>query len=235
MRLLVGCPFWRREWIIGHWIEHVFKSCEKAGVSPAFVFVGDKTDPTWERILTYGEAILVEHSEDTDGPIPWERQRRWNEQDRLEKMVQVRNLLLGVVRENTPELFLSVDSDILLHEDAVSSLLDVINLHAYGAVGGKTYLAPSGIDSPSYAMLVNNHLRRFDATGILKVDVIMGIKLMSPEAYNIDYKYDFHGEDIGWAKNCAEQGVMLGWDGRVTSKHVFKPEKLNAVDDRCGF
>jgi hypothetical protein len=69
----------------------------------------------------------------------------------------------------------------------------------------------------------------------MPVDVIMAMKLMKPSAYWVDYRDHEQGEDVGWSIACQEQHLRLGWDGRVCSKHVMKPEQLDPIDARCGY
>ena len=91
-------------------------------------------------------------------------------------------------------------------------------------------------DACSYANIVNAHsLIRPDCLGVIPVDVIMAIKLMTPEALQEDYCFDTNGEDIGWSKSATAQGLKLAFDGRVCSKHVMRPGQLEKLDPRCGF
>jgi hypothetical protein len=177
---------------------------------------------------------------ETDVPchlIPVEQEmpggRNWGEQSRLHDMVHLRNELLLYVRKRDPELFFSLDSDILLHKDSLRNLLETVQ--NYDAVGGKTYMTRVGTMCPSYAQIRDNRIRRSDFNGVTKVGAIMAMKLMTQQAYWVDYKYDSLGEDIGWSKNCKERGVTLGFDGRACSKHVMERADLFKTDKRCGF
>lgn len=235
--LLVGCPVYHREWILDYWWNHVERSCYRAGITPGYAFLLDRRDRNSElllreKALAFGrtaELLLVDEGNRA------QELRNWTSQDRLEHMVWIRNKLLNLVRQICPLYFLSVDSDILLHPDAVKNLLETGM--KFDAVGGRTYMDPVGVYAPSYANISGNGhaLERPDYDGILEVQVIMALKLMGPEAYLVDYSYDDRGEDIGWSLACAEAGLSLGWDGRVVSKHVMFPWMLEAPDPRCGF
>lgn len=229
--LIVGCPVYKRGWILPTWFDHVEKATAAAGVEPVYAFVlDDRDEATVEAISNHngaGYAFRVREREEHDG------RRQWNPR-RYEWMVELRNELLGVVRLAEPKLFLSLDSDILLHPDAIKVLMETIE--DCDAVGGKCYMTPRGNRHPSWAQLGrNNHLYRADSDGIFPVDVIMAIKLMRPSAYNVDYEYSKQGEDIGWSKACKAKGLKLKWDGRVANKHVMDPLNLNLVDRRVGF
>lgn len=227
--LLVGCPVSRREWVLPAWLTAVTVSCARAGLEPAFVFVGDRSDPSFDVIGRHAPSSVVVEVTDLRAID----RRQWGPR-RYQRMVELRNRLLGAVREMEPAQFLSLDSDILLHPDAVMSLLEALD--SYDAVGARCYMTEWGVSAPSYGQLGRQGtLQRTDTCGLVPVDVIMAAKMMRPTAYKVDYRFDMQGEDIGWSKACAEAGLRLGWDGRVISKHVLNPSMLDRVDPRVGF
>lgn len=234
MNLVVGCPIYKREWIVPAWLDHLWEASSFAKVTPSLVFVGDRSDPTFDLIEEYSpfEHTVVE----VEQPKVERGEHCWSV-SAYEFMVELRNALLGQVREIEPELFLSLDSDILLHPAALRRLIDTLDEHPeWGAVGGKAFMQASSVACPSYAMLSDSGaLRRPNAEGVFRVDVIMAIKLMTPAAYNVDYEVHWHGEDIGWSIAARRAGVVLGWSGWPTSKHVMSPNALSIVDSRCGF
>jgi hypothetical protein len=173
------------------------------------------------------EATMVEAPFARGGDV-----RDWRP-ERYRQMVELRNLLLGAVRDQAPDVFLSLDSDILLHADQLTLMFET--LQGYDAVGGRCYMTTAGTRFPSWGRLYNGMLQRYDATGTFQVDVIMAIKLMSPAAYHVDYTFDLQGEDVGWSRNAVSAGLRLGWDGRVAAKHVLAPHLLTARDARVGF
>lgn len=220
------------------WFQHTEASCEAAGITPSYVFVGDKNDTTKDVILVECKrrnraATYVEILEDLNEP---EADHIWFA-PQVERMVNLRNILLEEVRVLAPDVFLSLDSDILLAPDTVRQLVETLteDHRGFAAVGGKTYLGP-GTDCVTWATWNRNGgLSRQDAQGIFPVDIIMAIKLMSPEAYNVDYKFEINGEDIGWSFNCRDAGLKLGWNGMTTNKHVMAKGEQLIVDPRVGF
>lgn len=242
---MIGCPVSRREWILDHWFNHVEVALKVAEVNARFVFAGNPdTDPdTFQIINDRAPNATVIHVPEARR----EDQRDWNNSHRYRFMVEIRNLILEVVREAEPDYYFSLDSDILLHPDSIRSYLQ--SIHDAEAVGGKCYMSPmpkvdparhphAGRASPSYLMFSQNgNFKRtdIDTPGILNVDCIMAIKLMRPQAYNVDYEYHHWGEDVGWAKACREQGISFLWDARVINKHVMRREDLDAYDPRVGF
>lgn len=229
MRLAVGCPVAFREWVLPRWFDHVEKACHVAGVAPEFTFVCDRRDPSWDCITMLApDATLVPCLTTKGGDV-----RRWNQHRYLE-MASLRNELLREVQDSSPDAFLSLDSDILVHPDQIGMLLE--DLDRFDAVGGRCYMTATGVRFPSYAQLSRSGgLRRVDASGVFPVDVIMAIKLMGRAAYGMHYSADPQGEDVGWSKTARAHGLALGWDGRVVAKHVLAPHLLDVVDSRVGF
>jgi hypothetical protein len=232
--LLVGCPVASRGWILPAWFEHVRKACAQAGVQPSFLFVASREDAETVAVIEEQTALGGEHCLILDSAeAPRSDVRVWG-QERYAHMVRLRNQLLEGVRIVAPRMFLSVDSDILLHPDVIANMIQTAG--RFDAVGGRLYMTPTGVQIPSYGMWKRDGaIRRADAEGVFKVDVIMALKLMTPRAYHVDYRDHRHGEDIGWSRACQEAGVKLGWDGRVISKHVLSPQMHGVVDRRVGW
>lgn len=232
MDLLVGCPVLFRDWIMPTWFGCVEKACALAHLSHEYVFVGDPVaDPrTWEAIADTAPApvhqvVVPEHERTYD-------ERDWNPR-RYHRMVVLRNAMLAEVRRLAPANFLSLDSDILIHPDALIEM--IYARERFDAVGSKCFMG-SGNYLPSYAFLpYGGGLRREDSTGTFAVEVVMAMVLMGPAAYEVDYHFHFQGEDIGWSLAAKAAGASLGWTGAVTSKHVMEREQLDRMDPRCGY
>lgn len=225
----------RRDWVLPSWFAYVEAACEPLGLEPEFVFVGDPEhdQATWDVIDKFADYRTVHPvivHEDEMAPIV---EHHWTFA-RIERMAELRNLMLQAVRSVGPAWFLSLDSDVLLHRDALTSMLAVTG---FDAVGSKTFLHTRGTRIPNYAQIdPSGRLVRSDTQAFGKrVDVLMAIKLMTPAAYNVDYGVDTRGEDISWSLNCKKAGLRLGFTGDVCSKHVMHPEQLDRVDARCGY
>lgn len=229
-RLVVGCPVYAREWIIERWLEHIRAAAVHAAVEADVLMLGPQSDLTFARGRQVARRLGLRLDEVDSGEEPagtgrtevgsW---RTWSH-GRLAHMVRLRNQLLDVVRRIAPRYFLSLDSDILLHESSISNMIETVSTSSFSAVGGKTYLTPSGDHAPSYALIDEaGFLVRQSMNAVRQVDILMAIKLMTPAAYSVDYEFDRRGEDVGWSLACARTGLLLGWDGRVTSEHVMVP------------
>lgn len=234
--LVVGCPVRQRGWVIKQWFEHVEHACTLARVEPTYVFVVDPQDETARLLL---ELITAKDricrfswcKEDVEAPD----ERRWNH-ERFTRMVELRNQLLSQVRELAPKHFLSLDSDILLHPQTITALLE--SAETYDAVGGATYMTSTGTEFPScgwYRGMEGFIRHPMEAVGVVHVGVIMAIKMMTPAAYAVDYEFSVQGEDIGWSVACERAGLRFGWDNRQISKHICEPAALHQIDERCGW
>ncbi len=231
MKLLIGCPVRKREWILPTWKQYALKSAANAGLVPEFLFVAGVDDL---ESCTWDDSTVIAVDEPAREDV-----RRWGS-DRLQHMVELRNLLLCEVRKIEPTYFLSLDSDILLHPKAIEGMLEHMNRSDVWAVGGKAFMAP-GRDCPSYAIFNNGRkapwagFHRRDSNGVMEVDILMAVKMMKSSAYGVDYVFHKQGEDVGWSLGVTNAGGALLWDGRYCSKHVMKPSKLEQVDVRSGY
>ena len=234
--MIIGCPVRKRDWILPLWHEHVLRACEVANVkNPEFVFAcGTDDEPTLHIVKQWCDPILVSE------PVREDR-RDWHT-ERYMHMANIRNNLLRRVRQSRQDFFLSLDSDILLHPDAIKSMLE--NYKRYKklgcwAVGGKTFMTTAGRNCPSYGIWKTSNydqgIRRSDSSAVMPVGVLMAIKLMAPEAYNVNYDFHHWGEDLGWSANVARAGGKMWWDGTVANKHIMEPWMLDRIDKRCNF
>lgn len=237
--LVVGCPVKARYWIIDRWFYAVEMACANAGIEPVYSFVGEQDDPTVDRLHhltgTRGRVAVFTLVPPGGGPQTAPHERVWNH-ERFVLMVDLRNRLLRSVRTISPKWFWSVDSDILVHPDALKLSLD--SLDKFDAVGGKCFMGPRGVELPScgwYGGMEGFTRKIIEQEGVMPVGVIMALKLMNDRTYNIDYAFNMSGEDIGWSTAATAAGLKLGWDSRVCSKHVMTPDDLDVYDERCGW
>lgn len=236
--LLIGCPAQHREWIIDRWIDYAFQAATEADMHPTFLVVMDPRDEPQHTMVRNqcaikGVDLIVGEIEE----VTRHDARDWDE-FRYKRMVALRNMMLEGVRNFHPKYFLSLDSDILIRREAIKSMVEKIG--PWAAIGSRCYMVPMGSTwEPSYAFQSpgSANLRREESPfGVFQVDIIMAIKLMTEDAYNIDYVYSIQGEDIGWSKEVYRNGFTLGWDGsHQGSKHVMERTWIDQVDPRVGY
>ena len=242
--MLIGCPVSHREWILPLWRSYVEVSLAKAGIENfSFIFAVSKSDTEMMEMLeSWDKTQLV-----LVGEMPRKDKRLWDEK-RIRYMTDLRNTLLEAVRKEAPDYFFSLDSDILLHRDAVESAMSVFEENPdVWAVGLKAYMTPQGQAYPSVANYKDDEHRQKREKGYLRPDVndvifpdaIMAAKIMTPDAYHVDYVYKRWGEDGGWSDALImDRGGVLAFDGRVVNKHVMNPDFLVDMvtyDERAGW
>lgn len=242
MDALIGTVTAARGWCIEHWWRFAEISARQAGLDPQFVLLAGHQDPTPDVLLDAGATNLwvvrIDDTRDHDA-------HDWADTGRYERMVELRNQLLHVVRDLAPPMFLSLDSDILLHPEAFGRMTGMLD--RFDAAGSACFLSGQraqpppnwrpACKAPNYALLSSDErLNRNWQPGLEHpVDVLMAIKLMQPAAYQVDYGYHRQGEDIGWSKNATGAGLNLGWTSKVVSKHLMSPWMLDVIDPRCGY
>jgi hypothetical protein len=228
--LLIGCPISHRAWIVPRWHDHVKRAAAEAGVSFSYAFVMDQLDTfTLAAIEALPNEVVIDFVDDhrqADERV-WNAERYWH-------MVEIRNRLLRTVQLLDPPLFLSLDSDILLHPDALKNMIE--STDKFDVVGGKAFMMSTGLSHPSWGFpTTGGGIHRSDAHGVFAVDIVMAIKLLTPKAYGVQYEFHSHGEDVGFSRNCRAAGLGIGVDARVCNKHVMTREWLERIDERCGF
>jgi len=230
--LIVGCPTRNRTWILPKWKEYVEAAIpENFHLSYVFV-VGDDDQKTIDLLSTWKSTKIIKVAENE---IPEERS--WGDKNRFHHMAYLRNVMLEYVRTQNPDLFLSLDSDILINSETICNLYETVVQCNADAVGGLTYFDQMDKKITNVGSWNNKAdktgFRRVVSDGVFKVDIIMGIKMMTESAYNVDYQYHNNGEDLGWA--VAVKDLNIFFDGRAASKHVMHKDWLDRKDVRVGY
>lgn len=232
---LAGCPVNERSWVIKQWVKHLKRAADFAEIDLILACVIPSHDSETQNALQ--EACLANSVEvflDLVDEEKHDDKRVWNA-NRYEHMAMLRNRLLDMVRLLDPQYFLSIDSDILIGREVIPPLIK--DLDRFDAVAGKIWLHPQHIDIVNWANLRQSGggIRRKNVEGSFEVDVIMALKLMSRDAFWIDYSSHSQGEDFGWSKNARENGLKLGWNGFLPSKHIMNEDALHMLDKRVGW
>lgn len=228
MKLAVGMPVFQREWCLPLW----FDSLEAQNLAPkeditlcfAYSKGTDRThDILMERGNDYGNLMIYQYDVQS---FP-------NREDmsRFTVLAQLRNALLGMVKETDADYFLSWDNDIIFEPDVLKSLF--IGEPAVGALvdmGGRDGLMhhPSVMHFPQAVgeIAFRRPWNEYPHDKPFKADVIMAVKLMTKEVYsNTEYKWDVCGEDIGWSLNCAEKGYDRWLQPLARGIHLYDKDR----------
>lgn len=233
MMAVIGCPVVNRAWILPLWKDHV-EAAIPYGWEHYFIFVVPSWDTDTLDILSTWKNTKIILSDETERPDV----RNWANTDSYYLMSALRNRILREVRTYKPDVYISLDSDILVQDLTFSLMKDTMDRFSANAVGGYTFLDPMDPTCSNIAMWQDptmSSFRRIVGNGTCKVDVIMAIKMMDNLAYNVNYEHHTMGEDFGWSKAAKLAGVEIYMDGRSPAKHVMHREYLEIVDKRVGF
>jgi hypothetical protein len=234
MKLVVGCPTRNRTWILPKWKEYIDQGIP-SDIDYEFVFVvGEDDSKTIDLLSKWDNVTLVKTVEKEIGDL-----RSWADKTRYEHMAYIRNLLLNKVREIAPDIYVSIDSDILLNKDTFESVFETFEQTDASAVGSLAYLDKVDKTITNAGMWIDpmrcKGFRRVKPGGSYNVDILMALKFMRPSAYNVDYSFHSLGEDLGWSRDIRANGLQLAFNGTVGNKHVMSPEWLEREDKRIGW
>lgn len=228
--VLVGCPVFERDWVLGRWFDHL----ESWPLELGFVFAYTPgSDSTLDIIQSRAPDATIIVVEDGDHSV----ERNWGKRSRLETLADMRNEILRTVRVLGPDFYLSLDSDVLVApwEESHTLFNSVRRGGEFDAISPLAYLGAGDVSNAFHWR--GDHLTRLDKAkryGVPQpVGVLCAAILMNPAAYNTgSYSYDMLGEDIAWARSVRRGPVRLGFDSSVVFDHVMSQEQLHVNDAR---
>lgn len=236
MKLLIGCPIYKRDWILNRWIRAIIsQSIPTSDIG--FIFECSPDDSSTTTMLeawkSYDKNIPFFHIEYRKDINHFEHQqngRQWTI-SRYENMVQLRNSLLTKVREIQPDYYFSLDSDILIENPNTLELLVAHIKDGADAVSPLMFMTPVGTKYPSVMTWREDEpdkakrLERYPIGTYFQADVIMAAKMMNKEVYNnIDYSIHPQGEDVGWSLNCHKRNYKL-----FSASYIYAPHIMNQI------
>jgi hypothetical protein len=238
MKLIIGCPIYKRDWIFPLWasaIERQSIPLNKIG----FIFEVSADDEKMHDMLVlwrkYHREIPhfeINKREDIPHFEHAPNSRQWTI-SKYENMVNLRNSLLTRVRELSPDYYFSLDSDVIIKNDSTLELLIGHIKDGTDAVNPLMYMTPFGTDFPSVMSWIDKD--QFKATRnkdypigtFFESDVIMAAKMMSKKVYeNVDYEIHSQGEDLGWSANASKKGYSLACASYIYAPHIMHQQML---------
>jgi len=247
MKLVIGCPIYKRSWILDEWIQSILaQSLSLSNIG--FVFETSPDDDetvnklnAWKQLdkrIPHFDIVCREdipHFEHTDNGRQWTISKYVN-------MVNLRNSVLSKVRELEPDYYFSLDSDILLKNSNTLELLIAHIKEGADAVNPLMFMTPVGTNFPSVMTWRDSTSNRgyrkkdYPLGTYFKSDVIMAAKMMSKKVYQtVDYEVHPQGEDLGWSLNCRKLGYELFCASYVYAPHIMSPlmyESFKKTGDR---
>ena len=248
MKLLIGCPIYKRDWILNDWIKCLINqsiSMDDIG----FVFLASSEDiktisilETWKKYAKRIPYFDILYKDDIPHFEHQNNGRQWSI-SKYDNMVKLRNTLLNKVREIEPDYYFSLDSDILLENPNTLELLVAHIKDGADAVNPLMFMTPIGTMYPSVMTWRPNdqskayRLEKYPLGSYFKSDVIMAAKMMSKKVYqNINYGIHQQGEDVSWSLSCREHDYNLFCASYIYAPHIMSTimygEYLKNGDDR---
>lgn len=237
--LLIGCPVYKREWILPYWFACIEK--QTYGIDNiGFIFELAKDDKEtfdllikWKKVHPKVNIFDLEIRDDLSHHAHEEGSRRWTF-SKYENMVSMRNSLLDKAKKIQPDFYYSLDSDILLtNPNTIDLLMSHIISGKADAVNTLMYMTPFGTQYPSVMSWHESggekayRETQYPIGDFFKADIIMAGKMMSKEVYN-NSRYKFHpqGEDLGWSADCKDKGYNLYCASYIYTPHIMGREEL---------
>jgi len=236
MKLIIGCPMYKRSWILHHWIKSIISQSIPIN-DIGFIFEVSPDDTatiqaleSWKKFdkrIPYFEIKIREdipHFEHENNGRQWSMSKYLN-------MVSLRNSLLESVRKVEPEYYFSLDSDILLTNTNTIELLIAHIKSGADAVSPLMFMTPFGTMYPSVmdwrldVPVKAFRKEKYELGHYFQSDVIMAAKMMSKDVYNnINYTLHEQGEDVGWSLECKKAGFKL-----YSASYIYAPHIMSEV------
>lgn len=238
MKLVVGCPIYKRSWIFPYWAR-CFEIQSVALSDIGFIFETSPDDvdtinhlKRWRSI--HPEIPLFDIVQRDDVPhFEHEKNSRQWTMSKYHNMVNLRNSLLTKVREIQPDYYFSLDSDILIKNPSTIELLLSHIDDGADAVNTLMFMTPVGVQFPSVMTWKKDEpdkafrQDKYPIGTFFKSDVIMAAKMMSKEVYsNVNYEFHIQGEDLGWSLDAKRKGYDLFCASYIYTPHIMHEEML---------
>lgn len=245
MKLIVGAPVARRDWILPRWFDALDKQTRRPD-GLCFVHSGGIGDATWQQLRAGATRLRVPVRIDHDASTPHGR----NDNDRFRTLARIRNRLLDQVADLDADLFLSLDTDILLQDPTTIARLerlvtsgdcDIAAPLAFLHPGAPAAWTPGQTvcwaynfgfltgDQDPHRSWQRPHPSALPWGELVRMHVPMGAWLGNRAAIDVPYDWHVSGEDLGYAHNARDAGLECIADTSLYACHVWSPEHLPAL------
>lgn len=240
MKVLIGCPVFRRAWILNEWFAAI-----EAQTMPlsdiGFIFeLGPKDDEThdlmWNWHMEHPQVQVFDGLIRNDQPH-MEHQpegRAWIP-GHFYRMIEFRNNLLEQVINYQPDRYFSLDSDILLENPTTLERL-YEECTPGTAVAPWVYMHPTDTEFPGVMNWkdrvggpAKRELDKYPIGETFEAEIIMAAKMMSKEVYtNVRYRHHQQGEDLGWSAEVTRAGYKMKSVSDIYAPHIMHDWMLSA-------
>lgn len=248
MKLVVGAPVCDRDWALPRWFE-----CLQAQTRPPdeYVFVVNELPGLHTRRLLHElcpfDVPRLSYAIDRTPYIPRDDRQHHLPENVYGDFAWRRNKLLDMALKRDPDVFFSLDSDIMLDDpttiERLLRLLTAAKALTAGSpdvVAASTFLHPTGRAGECYNAAwwaggdegsPERAWRRATADdaaeGVQLIDIPMAAVMMTRRvAETCRYRWHAQGEDLGFAQDLDRLDYRCVWDPNLETRHVMSPEAL---------
>lgn len=248
--ILISCPVSNREWVISHYLEHLYNLIyDRKNISLYFI-INNSKDNSEQIIKDFKELHNHEYNSitidtyKTNKIIPQDqRTTKIRENHIYDHLSNLRNKILDYASTTNCDHLLSCDSDILIRPDTLNKLLS----HSVDVCAGLIY--NGFLFDPKHPYKYPNILRlKHDGTyehvvnyfvkkapqllesKLLDIDATGAVILMSRNIFtNKKIRYSWHkqGEDLAYSETVREQGFKLWCDASCFNYHMMNQQMLD--------
>lgn len=222
MQIVVGCPVHDRGWILERHLQSLMKMLVPEDVELNFLYVLDHCEDNSREILERYHVSYLTYQDQT----PHYSRHRYDPSS-YGHMADVRNYLIDAVLQTEADYFLSVDSDILVPQDALNTLLeddkDIVSMILCNQPGNLPRPAHNVMrEGPSGNMV---HIFDYPKDQLFSCDLTGACYLIKRQVLDAGVRYaqNPQGEDIPFCRTAKRLGFEIWCDSRVKPIHVMYP------------
>jgi len=235
MKLIIGCPIYKRDWIIPVWVAAIERQSFPLN-DIGFVFVASESDTKtismlnkWKNLHTEIPLFDIVIKDDVPHHEHSQNSRQWT-MSKYHHMISLRNCLLEKVRKHNSDFFFSLDSDVILQNSSTIELLISHIKDGADAVSPLMFMTPFGMEYPSVMSWIDEpgkkaqRAKNYPIGTYFKSDIIMAAKMMSKQVLqNVDYVFHSQGEDLGWSADA----YYKGYGNLFSASYIYAPHIMH--------
>lgn len=244
MRLIVGAPVANRAWSVPLWMASLAAQTRRPD---GFVFVhsGIPRDDTWQALVNEARRHGFPPPSFLHDPATPHRRE---DNARFDTLARLRNDLLDLARYEQADMFLSLDTDVMLEDpDTIERLVSLVRAGDCDIAAPVTFLHPLAARhwtpgepvSHAYSFAFMNpgqpsHRRPWSRPypadlpwgELIRMQVPMAAWLGNTRALNCHYGSHESGEDVAFAQSLETAGLECIADTSLYGWHVWSERHL---------
>lgn len=226
MKIAITCPVYERAWVLPRWYKCVLAQGIKPKNIDLIFGLTDGEDETRTIIQDFqsyfGSTRIIECND-----LPSFRGR---DQGRFEILAHIRNRILESIESEQYDLWFSYDSDILIPDGCLKTLIKDIKSKDVDIVAPYVELMPRVPNCATRRQNSDQFWRRtpygmfYPQGSFYEVQngTVFAIFLAKPKVFAFRYGWHEGGEDFYWGNQMLDNGIRSWMDSRVICEHIFR-------------